>query len=393
MSLREALNGHRNSFGILRLVLASAVIFDHAFPLGGWGTAPFKAFWRDQQSLGGLAVLGFFAISGYLVGKSAQNADVVQFLWRRFLRIMPGFWAALLVGAFVVGPIYWVLEGNDLAAYLTLGPDGPVAYLYRNWLLTIGQYQIHDIWVATTPFGLAGSGGPINGSIWTLVYEFTCYLLLAGLLAFGIVRKAKVVIPVVAALLLALQIVNQVIPDGAGSVVPFFGDHWRVEFGFIFFVGAAFAVYSDRVPYSNAFGVLSGLVAAGTLVVGGFNTIGFVAFAYFLLYLAARLPVAAQRVGAVNDYSYGIYLYGWIAEQVLAYAGVHTWGYLPYALLSLLLAAVVGVLSWHLVEKQALKLKDRGPGRGIAGPVARVRARFAREAPAPAPAPAPAEAT
>jgi len=372
MSLREALNGHRNSFGILRLVLAAAVIFDHAFPLGGWGTAPFKAMWRDQQSLGGLAVLGFFAISGYLVGKSAQNADVVQFLWRRFLRIMPGFWAVLLVGAFIVGPIFWVLEGNDLGAYLTLGADGPISYLWRNWLLMIGQYQIHDIWVATTPFGLAGSGGPINGSIWTLVYEFTCYLMLAGLLAFGLVTKAKVVIPVVAGLLFILQVVNQVEPNAAGAVIPFFGDHWRVEFGLIFFVGASFAVYSDRVPYLNAFGVLAGFVSLGTLLLGGFNTIGFVAFTYLLLYLAARLPAVLQRVGAKNDYSYGIYLYGWVAQQVLAYFGVHTWGYLPYTLLALLLASLAGVVSWHVVEKQALKLKDRGPGRGISGVTATV---------------------
>lgn len=373
MSLREALNGHRNSFGILRLALASAVIFDHAFPLGGWGTAPFRDFWRDQQSLGGLAVLGFFAISGYLVAKSAQNADVMQFLWRRALRIMPGFWAALLVGAFVVGPVFWVLEGNPLSAYLTLGPDGPIAYLYRNALLTINQYGIHDIWVTTTPFGVAGSGGPINGSIWTLVYEFTCYLMLAGMLAFGLVTRAKPVIPLVAGLLLILQVVNQIEQNAAGAVVPFFGDHWRVEFGFIFFVGSSFAVYSDRVPFSHRFGALAGLVTVGTLVLGGFNTVGFVAFAYLLLYLAAALPTFLQRVGAVNDYSYGIYLYGWVAQQVLAFFGVNEWGYVPYVVLSLALATVCGVLSWHLIEKQALKLKDRGPGRGFAGIAARFR--------------------
>ncbi|GMA94243.1 hypothetical protein GCM10025881_10670 [Pseudolysinimonas kribbensis] len=52
MSLREALNGHRNSLGIIRLVLAAFVILDHAFPLGGWGEAPFLAMTRQQQSLG-----------------------------------------------------------------------------------------------------------------------------------------------------------------------------------------------------------------------------------------------------------------------------------------------------------------------------------------------------
>jgi peptidoglycan/LPS O-acetylase OafA/YrhL len=139
MSLQEALGGHRNSLGLLRLVFAAAVIFDHAFPLGGWGTAPFLGYTDNQQSLGGLAVVGFFAISGYLIAKSGVSADVVQFMWRRFLRIFPGYWLVLLVGAFLVGPAIWVAEGNALGDYLTLGPGGPIAYLYSNWTLAIGQ--------------------------------------------------------------------------------------------------------------------------------------------------------------------------------------------------------------------------------------------------------------
>ena len=57
-----------------------------------------------QASLGSLAVGGFFAISGYLIAKSGMSSDVVQFMWRRILRIFPAYWLVLLVTAFLIGP-------------------------------------------------------------------------------------------------------------------------------------------------------------------------------------------------------------------------------------------------------------------------------------------------
>jgi len=360
MSMRDALNGHRNSLGIIRLVLAAAVILDHAFPLGGWGTAPFLALTREQQSLGGLAVLGFFAVSGYLVTKSGLGNDGMQFIWRRFLRIFPGFWAVLIFGAFVVGPSVYLLEGRSLTDYFSLAPGGPITYLTANATLQIGQYGINDVF-AGNPFG-----GPINGSIWTLAYEWLCYLLVMVLVFAGVLAKARLVVPIITAFLAVFQLMNIVMPGALAEMIPLLGDPWRVNFAFIFFIGGCIALYSDRVPYSVPLGVFAIVFSLVTLRVGGFNTMGFIAFAYAVLFLAAWLPQRLQRVGAVNDYSYGVYLYGWVVQQYLAYLGVHLWGYWPYVLLSLVGAFGLAWLSWHLVEKQAMKLKDIGPGRGIA---------------------------
>ncbi len=387
-SLRDALNGHDNSLGLVRLVMAAAVIFDHAFPLGGLGTAPFLAMTRNQQSLGGLAVLGFLAVSGYLVTKSAMNADVLQFMWRRFLRIFPGYWLALIVAAFVVGPLVWWLGyGRDLLAYFSFGPDSPWAYLWNNFTLVIGQYGIWDLYVETTPFGQDGFGGPFNGSIWTLIYEWICYLLLAGLLVTGVLTRAKLVIPAVAAFFFLMRVVNEVTPGGAALVFPFFGDVWRLNFGFIFFLGATIAVYSHRIPFDHRFGVVSILGSLALLRLGGFNTVGYVLFAYAVLYVAAALPRRVQWIGRRNDYSYGVYLYGWVVQQILAFLGVWQWGYVPYVALSLVGAFACAWVSWHLVEKRALQLKDWGPGRGIRHWWDRATARFRRDEPAPDPTP------
>jgi peptidoglycan/LPS O-acetylase OafA/YrhL len=340
--------------------MASAVIFDHAFPLGGWGVAPFLAHTRNQQSLGGLAVLGFLGISGYLVTKSAMGSDIMQFMWRRVLRIFPAFWTVLLVGAFVVGPAIWLAGGRPLTTYFGFGDGSPVAYLYRNFALWIGQFGIRDVFEGTTPFG-----GSINGSIWTLVYEWMCYLMLAGLLVIGVLSRAKIIIPIVAGFFFLMQLVYVISAPAAAIAIPFFADPWRLNFGYIFFIGATLAVYSDVIPFDHRFGAFAGIASLALLRYGGFNTVGYLLFAYFVLYAAAALPRITHRIGAKNDYSYGVYLYGWVVEQILAFLGVYRWGYFPFALLTLVGAFGCAWLSWHAVEKHALKLKDWGPGRGI----------------------------
>ena len=55
---------------------------------------------------------GFFAISGYLITKSGLNSDVLQYFWRRVLRIFPAYWVVLVFAAFVIAPVVWVVSGR-----------------------------------------------------------------------------------------------------------------------------------------------------------------------------------------------------------------------------------------------------------------------------------------
>jgi len=186
------------------------------------------------------------------------------------------------------------------------------------------------------------------------------------LVAFGVLKKAKIVVPLITAFLFVAQVASLLLEPGAlAGLFPTFGDPWRINFGLVFFVGATIAMYADRIPFDDRLGILAGIASLGLLRFGGFNTVGYITLTYFILYLAARLPAFARRVGAKNDYSYGVYLYGWVVQQVLSFVGVNGWGYVPYVLISLLAAFGCAWLSWHLVEKQALKLKDWGPGRGL----------------------------
>ncbi len=377
-SISEALGGHANALGIIRLVLASLVIFSHAFPLGGWGDDPLPLWTRNQETIGGLAVVGFFTVSGYLITKSGRSNDVVQFLWRRALRIFPAYFFVLAVSAFVIGPAIWRAEGNGLRQYIGLGPGGPVAYVVGNADLTIRQYGIYDVFATTTPYGVRTGGSVMNGSIWTLTYEWACYLGIAVLLVLGVLRFARWVVPVLALGLLVLAILERATDLPVDAAVPLLADDYRVTLGLAFLCGAVLAVYSRTIPCDDRLGVLSLVIAIASLALGGWVVVGYPAFAYFLLWLAARLPESTRWVGQRNDYSYGMYVFGWPVQQVTAYLGWNEWGYVPWVIITLVLTGGCAWVSWHLVEKRALALKDIGPGRGVSALAHRARSAMQR---------------
>jgi peptidoglycan/LPS O-acetylase OafA/YrhL len=363
----EGLAGRNNSLGLIRLVLASAVIVSHAFPLGGWGDDPLLAHSRGQENIGGVAVIGFFAISGYLITKSGGRGDVVRFLWHRFLRIFPAYWLALLVGAFIVGPIVWLATTGHISGYLSAAPVSPMAYVLDNASLSIAHWGIGDIF-SSTPYGQLVGGSVFNGSLWTLTYEWSCYLVIAALVLIPVLSNPKVARIVLPILTLALAVIQ------AGKV--FFGinltqqlwfldDALRTRLMFAFLVGATIAVYSKSIRIDDRLAIIAAFVGFLTLWKGGLQLFGYPAIAYFLLWLAARLPARFRKIGAKNDYSYGIYVYGFLVEQFLAFLGLYHWGYLPYVIASLVVTAGLAWCSWHLVEKRALQLKDWGPGAGV----------------------------
>jgi peptidoglycan/LPS O-acetylase OafA/YrhL len=82
-----------NSLNLVRLVLATAVIVSHAWPIGGFGDDPAIG----DVNLGHLAVGGFFAISGYLIAQSRLVNRPARYAAKRAMRILPGFWVCLLV--------------------------------------------------------------------------------------------------------------------------------------------------------------------------------------------------------------------------------------------------------------------------------------------------------
>ncbi len=368
-TIGDGFSGRHNSLNFLRLVLAALVVYDHAVGLGGFG----QIWTINDNSVGTLAVYGFFGISGFLIAGSAARNGSWRYLWQRFLRIFPGFWVCLILTALVFGVLNVLtdpLPHCGLSCYFS-GSNGPFPYLYRNWLLPSPILQ--QVKITGTPyhvpFGLAW-----NGSIWTLFYEFICYLLLLGLAVAGFLRRRLVAL-VAAVSMVALTFVITFTPKLDHE---FNGFHHQlllnvIRFTAIFLVGSVLYLYRDKVPDSGWIALVAfALFVVGMLFPNGGlhgarnpmyaftdSTLLAPVIAYPMLWLGIHLPF--QRVGARNDYSYGIYIYGYPVSQLLALWGAQRFGF-PFYLTSVL--AVTGLLavgSWWLVEKRAMSLKRLQP--------------------------------
>ncbi|MFJ3490833.1 acyltransferase family protein [Leifsonia aquatica] len=387
-TISSALRGHDNALGLIRLVLALAVLVSHTFPLGGYGHDPGTGITRAQANLGMLAVGGFFAISGYLITKSGMSADVMQFLWRRILRIFPAFLLVLLLSALVLGPIIWTLDGHALADYFARGPASPWHYLGSNWTLNATTWGILDIFQYSTPYGRLTNASVINGSLWTLGNEWQCYLLVAILLVTGVLTKAKPVVVAVAVVVFSAQIVQLVNPGAMGAILPQLGDGNFLRLVYPFAIGAVFAVYSRSIPLTPRLGISAGVVLAWTLLNGGYAVVGVPAGVYFVLWLASAIPGRLRKVGQQNDISYGVYLFAFPVQQTLAYFGVTRFGPAVMIVSAAAIVLVIAWLSWRFVERPAMSLKSWGPGRGFAYWLERFRpATRAKDASEPTPVP------
>ena len=349
------LTGRRNAFGLFRLILAALVIVSHAFPIGGFGADPVAAWTHGQAELGDLAVVGFFALSGYLITKSARNTDLPTFLWRRLLRIMPAFWTVLLVTALVIAPGLYARQHGSMQNYWS-EPGGPMSFVVDNALLFMQTFTIHDVFV-DTPLGTVSGVGVLNGSLWTLFFEFLCYLGAATLAALGVLRgPRRWVVPALAAL--------AYVASSTAPFIPLLNGFTLTELsrlGSVFLSGAVIATFEDRIPFDGRLATLAAVLVVASGLTVGLRSVGYIGLSYLVLWAAGRAPVRLHRIGAVNDLSYGVYIYAWPVQMGLTVVGVHQFGYLPYLLACLVAVVPLAALSWWLVEKPALRLKDTQP--------------------------------
>jgi peptidoglycan/LPS O-acetylase OafA/YrhL len=319
----------RNSLNALRLILAALVIVSHAWPLGGFGADPSPA----RQSLGHWAVLGFFAVSGYLIAASRARSGFGTFLAARVLRIYPAFLVCLLLVAFVAAPLSTALTPGHWT------PGSGASYVVHNVLLKIEANAVGGT-IPHAPFGPAW-----NGSLWTLFYEFVCYMLVGVLLT----APRRWQGPLVASVFVVTAVGGQLTVHRTGTAADF------LSLAPVFLTGSLLYLYADRVPVAWPYGVVALLLLP---VVGELNvvsSIGAPVIVYVCLWLGIVLPL--QKVGHRNDISYGVYIYAYPVQQLAVAAGWNRHGVGVYILLSVLLTLPLAAASWFAVERPALRLK------------------------------------
>jgi peptidoglycan/LPS O-acetylase OafA/YrhL len=355
--------------GFLRLALASSVLVSHTWPVGLGRQDPGHFQTRGQASVGALAVDGFFVLSGFLITASGLRFSVGRFAWHRFLRIFPGLWVCLLVTALVIAPGVAMYERGTLAGFWN-AENGPLQYLLADWWSGMQQYSISGL-LSSTPTGQStAGGGAFDGSLWSLVYELTCYVLVGCLVFAGALKRAPRMV-VVLAVLAYLVIVDDYLsvpglasgprPHAGTGELPLIGSldgQQLIYLGFLFLLGMVAQLYKHRIPVHPVLVGVAALALVGSLMFGGFLVVGLPAYAYLLLWAAAALPKWLHGVGRKRDYSYGIYIYAFPVQQVLVLVGGARYGVLGFIVLAAIGTVVLSVASWHLVERPAMSLKD-----------------------------------
>ncbi|SCF11467.1 acyltransferase family protein [Micromonospora chokoriensis] len=367
-TLQGRYSAQHNAFGVLRLAMACGVIVAHAGPLGfAEGNVGATSF-GQQSDLGTMCLYGFFLISGYLITDSALRSTLRQYVRARILRVFPGLWACLLVTAFVFAPVAALYENGNLDGFWG-HPEGPFDYVLTNIAASMEQFPISGL-LADTPYGqVVGGPSAFDGSLWTLRYDLAFYGIVGILVVTSVLHRAPRAVLVLTGVSYALILADFFAaptwssrPPQHGAIGPFpligaFAADWTLMLGFLFLLGAAARLYAHRVPMNRELAVLASVVLVGSLWLGGFFAVGLPAFAYLVLFAAVALPKRWSTISRTNDYTYGLYIYGFPVQQMIALFGGARFGMIGYILLSLLGALVFAVLSWHLVERPALGFK------------------------------------
>jgi peptidoglycan/LPS O-acetylase OafA/YrhL len=338
-----------NNFDALRLIAALLVIVGHSFELLA-KPDPLQLF-LGTESLGGVGVVMFFVMSGYLVTLSLlRTPSLSEFLWRRALRIIPALWVLIAFSVLVWGA---VVTRFDLPTYYT----SPTTHDY----LIAMFFRVRDTLPGTFENNPLQQG--FNGSLWTLPLEVRCYLLLA----LGALFEKRFVRPLLV-LLVGLYV--------AAVFVHFYRGVFRVRafsldsYLFIklvgpFLLGSVIALWGQP-RWCN---VWIGVALCALLVVWKKTTpetpsVFWLLFVFAVAYLALSLALnthgALEKITQRGDFSYGLYLYAFpIQQSLIAYFPAIS----PLILIAATTACAGGCawLSWRYVESPMLEEKSNLP--------------------------------
>jgi peptidoglycan/LPS O-acetylase OafA/YrhL len=339
-----------NNFDFLRFFFASLVIFSHSYPLGTGTEAlePLALYTHGQMTLGALAVDCFFIISGFLISQS-WNADprIFKFLKKRIRRIYPGFIVASAICAFVLTPLF----SNQGSSFITL----PFVASFFGHVL-----RLLDIYPGPA-FQGNPAPGPVNGSLWSISYEFWCYI---GILICGICgilqRRFILVIGLLGAMVLSFifQWFN-LTPGGKwlGAVIGYLPIWARLLPYFL--AGMVFHAFRQKIIFNRNIAFLFLALTLLALRVSYVPIFLLPISVAYIVFWFAFLPLGSlSGFAKYGDFSYGIYLYSFPILQIIAY--LHGAQVAPELLFGVAwpIAIAIGAASWFLVEKRWLVKSD-----------------------------------
>ncbi len=272
----------------------------------------------------------FLTLSGFLVLKSRESSrGTGHFLWKRFLRI----WPAMAV----CGALTALCHPADRALFI----------LRKTFFI----------------------GGPDAGSYFTITTEEMLYLFLAIAFAVGAYR-----LKIAPWLGLAISLASSWYFVGSNP-----GWLYVQRLVPMFFVGNLMYLYRERIlwsPWLAAVGVLAFCLSVWLNPNGGQMRELLMQFSisYPLIWFALYAPPILSWVGRWGDPSYSLFLYHFALYPAVLQRVLPNPSYATFCLALTASALPIAYVSWHLMEKPALALKDwRWANRlAVAAPISRL---------------------
>jgi peptidoglycan/LPS O-acetylase OafA/YrhL len=332
IKLASLIRRKNNNFDLIRLIAALMVIFAHSFDLyktNGY-TDPIKKIFNE--SAGTLAVYIFFFLSGIFITGSFENKkNHLSFILMRAFRIWPALIVCTVLTVFFIGP-----------SLTTFSVKGYLLHV-GTWKFFLSNILLYNPASHILPglFLYNHLAGAVNGSLWTLPVEVKCYFLIFILGIIGAFRYKRSLMIVFLILLVAtVSKYNNYIGFFSANVVLFFiaGSVAYLYKGFILlnykvcFLLISLCLISFNTTFFHPLFYLT--LIYGVLIIGGSG-----------IFKSIKLP---------GDYSYGAYIYGFIVQQVISnlFPSLNSYSSL---IIVFPVVAILSVLSWHIIEKQAIE--------------------------------------
>ncbi|PRX47846.1 peptidoglycan/LPS O-acetylase OafA/YrhL [Prauserella shujinwangii] len=307
------------------------------------------------MSPGYLALMAFFAMSGYQISDSwERDPSWWRFSARRLLRILPPLLVVVLCTVFVIGPLCTMLTVPGYFSHP------------QTWDYLVGTSSLFFLQHAL-PGVFAGNPYPwsVNGSLWTLPMEFVGYvvvLLVGVLVAAG---SSRLILFVLLAGLVLLDSHSRATFGYHGDA----GSLFEIPVGSLvaflvpFVLGMVMHTFRRNIPLRPwlACTLLGVWLAAHWTPLDRYLLA--VMASYGAIVLAHHWPRRWEVDGRLVYGSYGMYIWAFPVQQLIILAGVdNQWWLMAMAVPA---AYLCGVVSWCLVEEPTQRLRRHLKGRSV----------------------------
>lgn len=344
-TIGDCCSNRKNNLDFIRFIAAAFVIYSHSFVLtnGNYNGELMVIFTKNNWSFGNFSVATFFILSGFLITQSyMNNPNILIYLKKRILRIIPALTIVILLSTFILGPIISTLPVSDYFS-------SRETYSYLKNIFFVPVYSLPGVFS-----GLINAS--INGSLWTIGYEFFFYIFVAilGILGFYKYKNSNLILFI---LFLYLNLYKQNLFVQTFTIFKILDLYSLIELGLYFTMGMMVYTYKDKIKLDNNLALIS-LIGLLLFWYQGNCIIPFVIFgSYLLFYFGFNNRINLSNFSKKGDYSYGMYIYAFPIQQLYIYLfNGRMNSYINFAL-AFITTLLFAILSWYLIEKPCLKLK------------------------------------